>query len=94
VLLDHVIVTAAVQSIAQSTLLHQKGDTGIVANCALITSVTVFNSAGHTNSSAPVPPVLVPAVTSDRVDFSTLPATVVLALGVLAPLVSSTQAPA
>jgi hypothetical protein len=50
-------------------------------------SVTVLSSAGHTNSSAPVHPVLVHAVTSQLVAFSTLPATVVLALGVvLVPL--------
>ena len=42
-------------------------------------SVTVFSSAGHTNNSAPVHPVLVHAVTSQLVAFSTLPATVVLA---------------
>ena len=42
-------------------------------------SVTVLSSAGHTNNSAPVHPVLVPAVTSPLVAFSTLPATVVLA---------------
>ena len=46
-------------------------------------SVTVLSSAGHTNSSAPVHPVLVHAVTSPLVAFSTLPATVVLALGVV-----------
>lgn len=42
-------------------------------------SVIVLSSAGHTNSSAPVHPVLVQAVTSPLVAFSTLPATVVLA---------------
>ena len=47
-------------------------------------SVTVLSSAGHTKSSAPVHHVLVPAVTSPLVAFSTLPATVVLALGVVA----------
>jgi len=46
-------------------------------------SVTVLSSAGHTNSSAPVHPVLVHAVTSPLVAFSTFPATVVLALGVV-----------
>lgn len=46
-------------------------------------SVTVLSSAGHTKSSAPVHPVAVPAVTSPLVAFSTLPATVVLALGVV-----------
>ena len=45
-------------------------------------SVIVLSSAGHTKSSAPVHPVLVPAVTSPLVAFSTLPATVVLAFGV------------
>lgn len=34
-------------------------------------SVTVFNSAGQTNSSAPVHPVAVHAVTSPLVAFST-----------------------
>lgn len=42
-------------------------------------SVIVLSSAGHTKSSAPVHPVLVHAVTSPLVAFSTLPATVVLA---------------
>ena len=46
-------------------------------------SVTVLSSAGHTNNSAPVHPVLVHAVTSPLVAFSTFPATVVLALGVV-----------
>jgi hypothetical protein len=46
-------------------------------------SVTVLSSAGHTNNSAHVHPVLVHAVTSQLVAFSTLPATVVLAFGVL-----------
>ena len=55
-------------------------------------SVTVLSSAGHTNSSAPVHPVLVHAVTSPLVAFSTLPATVVLAFGVL-PVALSTHAP-
>ena len=47
-------------------------------------SVTVLSSAGHTKSSAHVHHVLVHAVTSPLVAFSTLPATVVLALGVVA----------
>ena len=55
-------------------------------------SVTVLSSAGHTKSSAPVHPVLVHAVTSPLVAFSTLPATVVLAFGVL-PVALSTHAP-
>lgn len=55
-------------------------------------SVTTFSSAGHTNSSAPVHPVAVHAVTSPLVAFSTLPATVVLAFGVL-PVALSTHAP-
>jgi hypothetical protein len=55
-------------------------------------SVTVLSSAGHTNSSAPVHPVLVPAATSQLSAFSTLPATVVLAFGVL-PVALSTHAP-
>ena len=55
-------------------------------------SVTVLSSAGHTNNSAPVHPVLVHAVTSPLVAFSTLPATVVLAFGVL-PVALSTHAP-
>jgi len=55
-------------------------------------SVTVLSSAGHTKSSAHVHPVAVPAVTSQLVAFSTLPATVVLAFGVL-PVALSTQAP-
>jgi hypothetical protein len=58
-----------------------------------IPSVTVLSSAGHTNSSAPVSPVDVPAVTCAGVDFSTLPATVVLALGVVAHGPLSCQAP-
>ena len=55
-------------------------------------SVTFLSSAGHTNNSAPVHPVLVHAVTSPLVAFSTLPATVVLAFGVL-PVALSTHAP-
>ena len=55
-------------------------------------SVTVLSSAGHTKSSAPVHPVEVHAVTSPLVAFSTLPATVVLAFGVL-PVALSTHAP-
>jgi hypothetical protein len=42
-------------------------------------SVTVLSSAGHTNNSAHVHPMAVPAATSQLVAFSTLPATVVLA---------------
>lgn len=53
-------------------------------NGANIASVTTLSSAGHTNNSAPVHPVLVHAVTSPLVAFSTLPATVSLALGVVA----------
>lgn len=83
----HVTVSAFV---ASSTLPF----TVSVASGVINQSVTVFNSAGHTNNSAPVPHVLVPAVTSAGVDFSTLPATVSLALGVLAPPVSSIHAPA
>lgn len=59
---------------------------------AFTQSVTVLSSAGHTNSSAPVHPVLVHAVTSQLVAFSTLPATVVLAFGVL-PVALSIHAP-
>lgn len=55
-------------------------------------SVTVLSSAGHTKSSAPVHPVLVHVVTSPLVAFSTLPATVALAFGVL-PVALSTHAP-
>ncbi len=58
---------------------------------ALTQSVTVLSSAGHTNSSAPVHPVAVHAVTSPLVAFSTFQATVVLAFGVL-PVALSTQA--
>lgn len=59
---------------------------------AFTQSVTVFNSAGHTNNSAPVHPVLVPVVTSQLVAFSTFQATVILAFGVL-PVALSTHAP-
>ena len=68
----HVTVSAFV---ASSTLPF----TVSVASGVINQSVTVFNSAGHTNNSAPVPHVLVPAVTSAGVDFSTLPATISLA---------------
>jgi hypothetical protein len=54
-------------------------------------SVTVFNSAGQTNNSAPVHPVLVHAVTSPLVAFSTLPATVVLAFGVVVHVSTSSH---
>ena len=74
------MVSATVQSIAQLELSHQNSLEFTRA------SVTVFSSDGHTNNSAPVPPVLVPAVTSAGVDFSTLPAIVVLALGVGVPV--------
>ena len=46
-------------------------------------SVTVFKPSGHTNSSAPVSPVLVQFVICVGVAFSTFQATVVLAFGVL-----------
>jgi hypothetical protein len=75
-------------SVANSTLPF----TVSVASGTTKASVTVFSCAGHTNNSAHVPPVDVPAVTSHAVAFSTFPATVSLAFGVLAPLVSSTHA--
>lgn len=40
-------------------------------------------SLGNTDNKAPVPPVSVPAILSADVAISTLPATVVLAFGVL-----------
>lgn len=66
-----------------------------VSACELVAanqSVTVLSSAGHTKSSAHVHHMLVHAVTSPLVAFSTLPATVVLAFGVL-PVALSTHAP-
>jgi hypothetical protein len=55
-------------------------------------SVTVFSSAGHTTSLAPVSPTLVPAAICTGVPISTLPASVSLALGLL-PLALGCRVP-
>ena len=84
---EHIVIVVHAIGVHQNDVLSCIGfiNTHVavhVSACEFVAanqSVTVLSSAGQTNNSAPVHPVLVHAVTSQLVAFSTLPATVVLA---------------